>query len=303
MLNKRNFNLIFFQNIFIKLIIICILIVSILFLLSVAFFTLMERKIIRLNQIRLGPNKLIIFGVLQPVIDGFKLFLKEINPPKKNNLFFYLRPVISFCLRVVCLSIFLYPRLKYKNLFFLFILGISVYAFVLRGWSRYSKFGYLGGVRASSQTVSYEVRLALILICILIINSNTSFFKQEVYFIYFIILPAFILWFISLIAETNRAPFDFSEGERELISGFNVEYGSSGFILFFLREYSIIIFFSLITTYIFNFSNIIFFLLLFLFISFRTSFPRFRYDFLIKFIWFSILPLICLFLIFIIFLF
>jgi NADH-ubiquinone oxidoreductase chain 1 len=260
----------------------------------------MERKIISINQFRLGPNKIILGGIVQPIFDGFKLFLKIINRPQKNNLFFYISPCISFFLRIVFWSLFFSNSNYFKNLFFIFILGIRVYSFVLAGWSRFSKFGYLGGIRASSQTVSYEIRLRILLISIIFFSINFSVSLLKINNFYFIIFPLILNWIISLISETNRAPFDFSEGERELISGFNIEYGSSGFVLYFLSEYAIIIFFSLFTCFLFNFNLFTFFLLLFLFISLRTSFPRFRYDFLLKFIWFKILPFICLFFIFLI---
>jgi NADH-ubiquinone oxidoreductase chain 1 len=180
-------------------------------------------------------------------------------------------------------------------MFFLFILGISIYSLVLAGWSRFRKFGYIGGIRASSQTVSYEVLISLLVISFCFFFFNFFFLKiKEKTIIFF--LWIFFLWIFSLISETNRAPLDFSEGERELISGFNIEYGRRGFILFFLSEYSIIIFFSLIRIFFFNLNLILFFLILFFFISLRTSFPRFRYDFLLILIWFKLLPFLCRFL-------
>ena len=246
----------------------------------------------------MGPNKILFLGITQPIFDGFKLFLKMINRPVKNNFFFYFSPCISFFLRLIFWSLVFSNSNYFKNLFFLFILGISVYSFVLAGWSRFSKFGYLGGIRASSQTVSYEISLGILLIRIILFSKNFSIRNFLLGQFWFILLPLFINWIISLISETNRAPFDFSEGESELISGFNIEYGSSGFVLYFLSEYSIIIFFSLISVYLFNINFIFFFLILFFFIRIRTSFPRFRYDFLIKLMWFKILPLICISLIF-----
>lgn len=285
---------IFLENIF--LLILFLLILIVLILLRVAFYTLIERKIIRINQLRLGPNKIFLFGFIQPLIDGFKLFLKMLNNSKKNNLIFFISPVISFIIRISFWCVIINLRSFFKNILILFFLGISVYSFVIRGWSRFSKFGYLGGIRASSQTVSYEISLAILIISLIYFLKNFQlkiFFEK---FFFLLIFPLFICWIISIISETNRAPFDFSEGERELISGFNIEYGSSGFILFFLSEYSIIIFFSFFTIFLLNLNYFIFFLILFLFISLRTSFPRFRYDFLIQLIWFKILPFLCVFL-------
>ena len=246
-----------------------------------------------MNQYRLGPNKILIGGLVQPVFDGFKLFLKIILNTKKNNIIFFFRPIITFFIRILFWNFFINISLKIKIFFVIFLLGVGIYSFVLRGWRRFSKFGYLGGIRASSQTVSYEISLAIIFIRIIFNFKNFQFFFWGEIFIIFVLFFLIFIWFISLLAETNRAPFDFSEGERELISGFNIEYGRSGFILFFLAEYSIIIFFSLIRIFIFSLNISFFFLFLFFFISMRTSFPRFRYDFLIKIIWFKILPFVC----------
>jgi NADH-ubiquinone oxidoreductase chain 1 len=141
----------------------------------------------------------------------------------------------------------------------------------------------LGGIRARTQTVSYEVALTIVLLIIIIYTNNFNFLKYDEN-VLLIILPIVIIWLLIIICETNRAPFDFAEGERELISGFNIEYGRRGFVLYFLREYNIIIFFCLFTCLIFNISYLLFFILLFILISLRTSFPRFRYDFLQEFI-------------------
>jgi NADH-ubiquinone oxidoreductase chain 1 len=187
--------------------------------------------------------------------------------------------------------------INFINILFLFILGVTVYRFVLAGWRSYSKFAYLGGVRAGVQTISYEIGLAVLIILIIIIFNNFNFLNI-INSYYIILLPIFLNWILILISETNRAPFDFAEGESELISGFNVEYGRSGFVLFFLREYSIIIFFRILTCYIFNLNILSFFLLLFIFIRIRTSFPRYRYDKLQLIIWFKILPFLCSLLIF-----
>jgi NADH-ubiquinone oxidoreductase chain 1 len=154
----------------------------------------------------------------------------------------------------------------------------------------------LGGIRASSQTVSYEVILTLLLfISILFFNKINLRIKNIN--IYLLTLPLIIIWVITLVRETNRAPFDFREGERELISGFNIEYGARGFTLFFLAEYSIIIFFSLFLSNLINRKWFIFITILYIIIQIRTSFPRFRYDFLISLIWFKLLPFRCLLLI------
>lgn len=200
-------------------------------------------------------------------------------------------PLLSFLISFGIWSIFFFSRIKLKFIILLIFIGVNSYSFIITGWARFSKFRFIGGVRASSQTVSYEVRLniTLILSLFLLKNLNLNFIKENTFFIYSIIL---VLWLIIILSETNRAPFDFSEGERELISGFNTEYGSLGFVYFILSEYSIIIFFSFIISSLLNFNGFFFFLVFFLII--RARFPRFRYDYLINLIWFKILPFSCL---------
>ena len=174
-------------------------------------------------------------------------------------------------------------------------IGINSYSFIITGWARFSKFRYLGGIRASSQTISYEISLTILLFISIFFFSNLKLisFKEFFFFNNFILI---CLWIIVILAETNRSPFDFREGERELISGFNTEYGSIGFFFFILAEYRIIIFFSYFISILIN--SIIFFFLIIFFLIRRSSYPRFRYDFLINFIWFKILPFICVLFIF-----
>ena len=253
------------------------------------------------NQYRVGPYKVNFLGIRQPILDGFKLFLKIINYPNKNSLVFYLSPCISFIISFIFWVLLFSNSILLKNIIILFIFGIGIYSFVLRGWSRFSKFGYIGRIRARAQTISYEICLAILLLIIIIFLGNFTFinFNENMFYILF---PLFLSWGFTVISETNRAPFDFAEGERELISGFNIEYGSAGFVLFFLREYNIIIFFRILTVLLFNINFLIFFIILFILISLRTTFPRFRYDFLQEFIWFKMLPLLCLLLLLISFL-
>ena len=176
---------------------------------------------------------------------------------------------------------------------------MGVYSFVLRGWGSQSKFGYLGGVRASSQTVSYEIALSIFVFLVFYLFKSFRFFifNEFLFFINILILVVFIL---IILSETNRAPFDFREGERELISGFNIEYGSSGFVLFFLSEYSIIIIFSFVGIFFIKRGFILFFVFLYVFIKVRCTFPRFRYDFLIKTLWYYFIPPLCIFVLLII---
>ena len=249
----------------------------------------------RLIQFRLGPNKNFFLGLLQPILDGLKFFLKKNLNLNKNFFFFFFPSFLSFLLSNLIFTFFFFSSLKFKVLFFFIIIGINSYTFLITGWISYSKFSYIGGVRASSQTLSYEIVLSLVIFILIFffINKKLNYFNFFFFFFNFIIL---VICIFIILVETNRAPFDFREGERELISGFNTEYGSLGFVFFILSEYTIIIFFSFFFSIILNIK--VFFFLLFIFLIRRTRFPRFRYDFLINFMWFKKLPFICIFFIF-----
>nr|BAR90972.1 NADH dehydrogenase subunit 1 [Hydra vulgaris]BAR90978.1 NADH dehydrogenase subunit 1 [Hydra vulgaris] len=284
-------------------------------LISVAYLTLAERKILGYSQNRKGPNVVGIYGLLQPLADGVKLFSKELIIPNHVNIFLYLfSPILALSLSLL---IWIIIPLGINNLIFDFNLGImfifaissiNIYSILLSGWSSNSKYAFLGSLRAAAQMISYEVCISLIIFsCILcagtlniysLINSQS----QSISYI-FPLWPIAIMFFICLLAETNRAPFDLTEGESELVSGYNVEYSSMSFALFFLAEYSHIIFSSAFFVILFlgnwnNYffiNNFIFFLkmtlFIFLFIWVRTSFPRLRYDQLMSLLWKSYLPL------------
>ncbi len=265
----------------------------VLVLLAIAFITLLERKILSYSQLRIGPNKVILKGLLQPVLDGVKLLVKEFYFPKK--LFFWgiwLGPLLGFLVILFLWSLFEPLYLCKSNiillLFLIVLIGLGVYSTLISGWRANSKFAEIGRIRSCSQSISYEISLIFFVICLLIF-----FGSLKINFLFIIsLLPIVICFFLRCVAETNRAPFDFREGERELISGFNVEYGSAPFVLLFLAEYGIIILFSFLLRYLFFsfFSyRIIFFFMLFLFI--RRVYPRFRYDILIKITWYKFLPL------------
>lgn len=282
------------------LLVICVIV-------GVAFLTLLERKILGYIQIRKGPNKVGFIGLLQPFRDAVKLFTKEqTNPLLSNYIFYYFSPIFSLFLSLlIWLCIPYLIKLYSFNLgvlFFLCITRLGVYTVIVAGWSSNSNYALLGGLRAVAQTISYEVRLALILLRFIFLIGRYNFiifyfFQKYVWFIFFC-FPLALVWFASCLAETNRTPFDFAEGESELVSGFNVEYRRGGFALIFLAEYSRILFISILFTVIFLGSNIyriIFFLKLtlisFLFIWVRGTLPRFRYDKLIYLAWKSFLPM------------
>lgn len=274
---------------------------------GVAFLTLLERKVLGYIQIRKGPNKLGVIGLPQPFRDAIKLFTKEQTFPLLSNyLIYYFSPVVS-----LFLSLSIWIRMPYfikiysfnlRLLFFLCCTSLGVYTIIIAGWSSNSNYSLLGGLRSVAQTISYEVRLRLILISfiIFIIRFNINIFtifQKNLWFL-FICFPLALCWFSSSLAETNRTPFDFAEGESELVSGFNVEYRSGGFALIFLSEYASILFIRILFALIFlggNLLSLSFYLKLgfisFLFIWVRGSLPRFRYDKLIYLAWKSYLPI------------
>nr|UYX62275.1 NADH dehydrogenase subunit 1 [Paralipsa gularis] len=276
-------------------------------LVGVAFLTLLERKVLGYIQIRKGPNKVGYGGILQPFSDAIKLFTKEQTYPNYSNyLSYYFSPVVSFLLSLmIWLLIPYYFNLLSFNLgilFFLCCTSLGVYTVMIAGWSSNSSYSLLGGLRAVAQTISYEVSLALILMSslIMVMDFNMLMFNFYQNLNWFIILmyPLSLCWFSSSLAETNRTPFDFAEGESELVSGFNVEYSSGGFALIFLAEYSSILFMSMlfVLIYLGGYNlNLYFYIKLslisFLFIWVRGTLPRYRYDKLMYLAWKIYLPI------------
>nr|UGN61679.1 NADH dehydrogenase subunit 1 [Cryptocercus zagunaoensis] len=276
-------------------------------MMGVAFLTLLERKVLGYIHIRKGPNSVGFIGIFQPFSDAIKLFSSEqIFPFMSNYLSYYFSPVFSLFLSL--LVWLLYPYFSgfisfdLGLLFFLGCISLGVYTLMIAGWSSNSNYSLLGGLRAVAQTISYEVSLALILLSFvfLIESYNLIFFYYFQYYswLIFFLLPLGLVWFSSCLAETNRTPFDFAEGESELVSGFNVEYSAGGFALIFLAEYSSILFMSMLFCVIFLGCDlyILFFYLKLSFISFlfvlvRGTVPRFRYDKLMNLAWKVYLPL------------
>lgn len=282
------------------------LILVICVIIGVAFLTLLERKVLGYIQIRKGPNKVGFIGIPQPFSDAIKLFTKEQTYPFISNyLIYYLSPIFSLFLSLLgwlCIPYFI--KLFSFNLgilFFLSCLSIGVYSVIIAGWSSNSNYALLGGLRAVAQTISYEVSLALILLSLIFLVGGYNFFyflffQYNIWFI-FLCFPLGIVWFCTSLAETNRTPFDFAEGESELVSGFNVEYRRGGFALIFLAEYSRILFISILFSVFFLGADIYSFLFFFklsfisfLFIWVRGTLPRFRYDKLIYLAWKRFLP-------------
>nr|AUN45080.1 NADH dehydrogenase subunit 1 [Macrophthalmus darwinensis] len=283
-------------------------------LVGVAFVTLLERKILGYIQIRKGPNKVGYMGILQPFSDAVKLFTKEqIIPTVSNFMVYYLCPVFSLFISLLVWAVMPYESgmmsFDLSILFFLCCLSVGVYSIMVAGWSSNCKYSLLGGLRSVAQTISYEVSLALILLSFVMLIGGFSLellSKYQSYFWFMLIsFPLSMVWFSSCLAETNRTPFDFSEGESELVSGFNTEYGSGGFALIFMAEYASIIFMSVLFVIFFLGSNVlsvVFYLkmisVVFIFVWVRGTLPRFRYDKLMYLAWKSYLPVSINYLIF-----
>nr|YP_010954874.1 NADH dehydrogenase subunit 1 [Serrognathus castanicolor]WMW30259.1 NADH dehydrogenase subunit 1 [Serrognathus castanicolor] len=284
-----------------------VLVLVICVLVGVAFLTLLERKVLGYIQLRKGPNKVGFLGVPQPFSDAIKLFTKEHTYPFMSNYnLYYLSPVFNLFLSLMiwfCIPFFSgLLSFSLGILYFLCFASLSVYTVMLAGWSSNSNYSMLGSMRAVAQTISYEVSLALTLLSFLILIMSLNLMDLNIYqsmiWFFVVMMPLCMVWFVSSLAETNRTPFDFAEGESELVSGFNVEYSGGGFALIFLAEYSSILFMSMMCCLLFlggDFRNIYIFLMLgfmsFLWIWVRGTLPRFRYDKLMYLAWKSYLPL------------
>jgi NADH-quinone oxidoreductase subunit H len=290
-------------------------------LISVAYLTLAERKLMASMQRRKGPNVVGFIGLLQPLCDGLKLLLKEpVLPSSANTLIFLMAPVLTFLLSLLAWASVPYGPgvvLADLNLGLLYLFAVSslgVYGIITAGWSSNSKYAFLGCLRSAAQMVSYEVSLGLIIICVILcvgsLNLSEIVMAQKAIWFVVPLFPCCIMFFISCLAETNRAPFDLPEAEAELVAGYNVEYSSMGFALFFLGEYANMILMSGLCVILFlggwlpPFDFFIFHwipggfwfglkicLFLFGFIWVRAAFPRYRYDQLMRLGWKVFLPL------------
>jgi len=289
-------------------------------LVAVAYLTLLERKVMASMQQRRGPNVVGLFGLLQPLADGLKLLIKEtILPSSANTIIFILAPIITFLLALVTWSVIPFGAdmvLIDLNVGILFVFAISslgVYGIIAAGWSSNSKYSFLGALRSAAQMVSYEVSIGLIIMCVLLcagsLNLSEIVYAQKEVWYCIPLFPLFIMFFISGLAETNRAPFDLPEAEAELVSGYNTEYAAMGFALFFLGEYANMIlmcsvlsilflggWLPLINFFPFNLIPGVFWfgfkvtILLFVFVWVRAAFPRYRYDQLMRLGWKVFLP-------------
>ena len=298
-----------------------ILLIVVPLLVFIAYLTYFERKVIGAIQLRKGPNVVGPFGLFQPIADGIKLLTKEtIFPENSNKLIFTFSPILTFTLALIGWAVI---PIDYKivladiNVGVMYIFAVSslgVYGIIMAGWASNSRYAFLGALRSAAQMISYEVSIGLIIISVLItsgsLNLTEIVMKQQNMWYVIPHFPMFIIFFISTLAETNRAPFDLPEAESELVAGYNVEYSSMSFGLFFLGEYGNMILMSSMSTILFlggwlppvdisffeNIPGFIWFLLkvtflLFLFLWVRATLPRYRYDQLMRLGWKVFLPL------------
>ena len=289
-------------------------------LVAVAYLTYAERKVLAAMQLRQGPNVVGPFGLLQPLADGIKLLGKEtIIPSGANRALFVAAPMLTFLLALVAWAVIPFQAgwvLADINVGILYLFAISslgVYGIIIAGWASNSKYAFLGGLRSAAQMVSYEVSIGLVIITVLLCVGSLNLSKiieaQRTVWFAIPLFPMFVVFFVSALAETNRAPFDLPEGESELSGGFNVEYSSMTFALFFLGEYANMILMSAMTTILFLggwlppldipplnwIPGVIWFALkvamvLFVFIWVRATVPRYRYDQLMRLGWKVFLP-------------
>jgi len=294
-------------------------------LIGVAYFILLERKLMASMQRRRGPNVVGIFGILQPLADAGKLLAKEtIFPSYSNVVIFLLAPVFTFFCSIVTWAVLpfgtghMFNELSMGMLYIFAISSLSVYGIIFSGWSSNSKYAFLGGLRSAAQMISYEITIGLILVSILLLSGSLHLGliveHQSVVWYCFPLFPLWVLFLISALAETNRAPFDLPEAEAELVAGYNVEYSGMAFALFFLGEYGNMLFISCLSTIFFLggwlppfdiefltvippivwfYSKVAFHL--FFFIWVRAAFPRFRYDQLMRLGWKVFLPFVLAF--------
>jgi len=306
---------------FILITIIKSLLIALPLIIAVAYFTLVERKIMAGIQRRRGPDVVGAWGLIQPFADAAKLILKEtILPSTANTVLFVIAPILSFMLSLVGWAVipfgetFVLADINVGVLYLFAVSSLGVYGIIMSGWASNSKYAFLGGLRSAAQMVSYEVSIGFILIAVILcagsLNLSTIVMSQQTVWYGLPLFPMFFMFFISALAETNRHPFDLPEAEAELVAGYNVEYSAAGFALFFLGEYANMIMMSSVTTIMFlggwlplidvfpiNFIpgpiwfglKVCFFVALFVWA--RAAYPRYRYDQLMRLGWKIFLPL------------
>jgi len=287
-------------------------------LLTVALLTLAERKVLASVQRRKGPNVVGFLGLMQPFADGFKLLIKEtVLPSTSSKFLFIFSPIFTLFVSLISWSVVpfsegvVFSDLNLGLLYLFAVSSLGVYGIILSGWASNSRYAFLGSLRSASQMISYEVSFALILVSLISCASSLNLstvvlFQKNIWFIV-PFFPLFFMFFVSILAETNRSPFDLPEAEAELVSGYNVEYSAAGFALFFVSEYCNIILMSSLCVVLFFggwlspfpfweeagffWFSVKLLVFLFLFVWVRASFPRYRYDQLMRLGWKVFLPL------------
>ncbi|HUA78298.1 MAG TPA: NADH-quinone oxidoreductase subunit NuoH [Acetobacteraceae bacterium] len=290
-------------------------------LIAVAYLTYAERKVLAAVQLRKGPNVVGVFGLMQPFADALKMIFKEtVIPAGSNRVLFILAPMITFGLAVLAWAVipvnngWAIADINVGILYLFAISSLGVYGIIIAGWASNSKYAFLGALRSAAQMVSYEVSIGFVMVSVLLcvgsLNLNDIVLAQRNVWFCVPLFPMFIVFFISALAETNRAPFDLPEGESEIVAGFFVEYSAMAFALFFLGEYANMILMSALTTILFLggwlsplpfapftwLPGPIWFIIkilicLFVFLWVRATFPRYRYDQLMRLGWKVFLPL------------
>ena len=301
-------------------IIIKILLIVITLLIAVAYLTYAERKVIGSIQLRMGPNVVGPFGLLQPFADGLKLLVKEsIIPTGSNRVVFILAPMLTFTLGLIGWAVipvadgWVLSDINVGILYLFAVSSLGVYGIIMAGWASNSIYPFLGALRSAAQMVSYEVSIGFVIVTVLLavgsLNMTDIVMAQQKVWFFIPLFPMFVIFFISGLAETNRAPFDLPEAEAELVSGYNVEYSAMSFALFFLGEYANMILVSAMTvilflggwlppfdfTFLYWIPGVIWFslkvsLVLFVFLWVRATLPRYRYDQLMRLGWKVFLP-------------
>lgn len=306
-----------------------IIAITIPLMLGVAYFTYAERRVIGSMQVRIGPNRVGYFGLLQPIADGVKLFFKEIVVPvKANPLLFYLAPVLTIAPALAAWAVvpfqpgWVVADINLGLLYVLAITSMGVYGVIIAGWASNSRYAFLGAMRSAAQIISYEIAMGFALISVLVaagsINLTDIVMAQQgsaAHWFVFPLLPIFVVYFISAVAETNRAPFDVAEGESEIVAGFHVEYSGMTFAVFFLAEYANMILICTLTSLLFLggwlspfegipglealfswvpgivwlFTKIL--MMGFMYLWFRATFPRYRYDQIMRLGWKVFIPI------------
>ncbi len=296
---------------------------------AVAYLTLAERKVIGYIQVRIGPNRVGPRGLLQPIADGLKLMMKEtIIPTNANRVLFLIAPVLAFAPAITAFAVVPFDEglvladIDASLLFILAITSMGVYGIIIAGWASNSKYALLGALRSAAQIVSYEIAMGFALVCVLMAGGSLNLVDivnaqqgSVLHWFWLPLLPMFLVYFIAGVAETNRAPFDVAEGESEIVAGFHVEYSAMTFSVFFLAEYSAMILIALLTSLMFLggwlspfqgipmleslfawVPGIVWLILktsvfLFLYLWFRATFPRYRYDQIMRLGWKVFIPL------------